>query len=783
MKKITLLGLMISLTGFACQETILPAFSADNYPDMPFNHFAAGDLGIITPQLATSYLIVAYRYLNIQPLDAAEQTAVLDTWHDYFETYPDYLQPVYPRVTTTVIDTSVTPNQVIRENKAYFNWRAARLYALGLPTSLPTPTHDINNFYETMALKEDNIEDISAGPGFNYLVLATKRLHAIEDALDKNINKNELLSLWISAQQQIFSRTRVGSEKSRALLTQLPANLPQLVKDDVQYSIAASYLYDGTPVGAEAAAKIFETLAHNDAYPWHEWAKYLQYRALNIAVNDMTQSDDVDTLCAENTPCRNLSNQSYEGMLDLSKHATNPKIKEASADYVNILDMRLKWRGQKIYNALLQKSLTHINKNSFTRLILLSNHLLPSGHDEISSWLADVIKMRGTKLTDTLFNDAYTHWKKNSSNLSWLWLAVYTLQNGDINQQNALTKAVLNLTTKNPGFIPLRVALIAHFDDLKTPAMTMRQKRDIIDATLAILPAGFDFSTTKLLLNARAYLASSLSDFITHAFFYPKDELLAFVPQADQDTEKTHYSANYIVANAAAILNNLPPSMLIKIANSPDLPNNYRPVIFANLWVRSILFNDTMLEKRVSTEAMKYNPVLADTLTKMAKTHNPDERKTLFLSALLHYPNLSPIINLTLYETWRANDLDNPDNTFNSIRVRQEPLNTTYNNWLWRDCGSLCKTPSIPGFLTPKERMSYQAQQKHFAHLKSATHYIGDNLIALANRHPQDLRYAELLALFINYTQYTRGGSKAAFVTLKRRYPNTPWAKNTKYYY
>lgn len=577
-----------------------------------------------------------------------------------------------------------------------------------------------------------------------------------------------------------------SSDRARDLLERLPDNLPQLIKDDIQYSMAASYLYDGTAEGAKTAAQQFATVANNTTYPWHDWAKYLQYRALFIAVNDLVQDNRDYKLCTESTTCRSIYEQAYEGMLDLSKNATNPQIKEAATDYAHLIFMRADWNTQKAYETLLQNSLTQIDKNSFTDLIALSIKTKTGRGNEVNLWFNEVLRVRSSgnskdraHIVNKAFDNAYTHCQNNPKNQAWLWLAVYTIKYGDAKQQSALVKAVLNVPRQDPAFVPLRTALITHFTDLKEPNLEMQQKRSIIDDTLDALSVGGDFSTTTSLLNARANLASSLTDFIEHAFFYPKTELLARVPKIITEKGLTPYEANYIIANAVTIINTLPPSVLMKMAKMPKLPENYRPVIYANLWVRSILFNDKNLEKMVGKEAMKYNPVLTDTITNMAKSTNKDERQTLFLSALLHYPNLSPMLRLKLYETWEGDD------DFwhsNSIVLRRETLDTFYNNWLWTPCDEQCITPP-PSFLTPTQLTEYQAHLKLLYNLKGASSYISDSLVALANRYPRDLRYAKLLALYIKYTKYTSGGSRKAFITLKKIYPNSEWTKNTKYYY
>src|SRR3974390_2375053 len=51
------------------------------HPDLPLKLFAAGNLGMLQPGYAKSYLIVAYRYLNDTPLTAEEQAGILRLWH------------------------------------------------------------------------------------------------------------------------------------------------------------------------------------------------------------------------------------------------------------------------------------------------------------------------------------------------------------------------------------------------------------------------------------------------------------------------------------------------------------------------------------------------------------------------------------------------------------------------------------------------------------------------------------------------------------------------------
>src|SRR5690242_2541809 len=52
-----------------------------NHPDLPLKLFAGGNIGIVQPGWAKSYLVVAYRVLSGKPLNKVEQDSVLKLWH------------------------------------------------------------------------------------------------------------------------------------------------------------------------------------------------------------------------------------------------------------------------------------------------------------------------------------------------------------------------------------------------------------------------------------------------------------------------------------------------------------------------------------------------------------------------------------------------------------------------------------------------------------------------------------------------------------------------------
>jgi hypothetical protein len=70
-----------------------------------------------------------------------------------------------------------------------------------------------------------------------------------------------------------------------------------------------------------------------------------------------------------------------------------------------------------------------------------------------------------------------------------------------------------------------------------------------------------------------------------------------------------------------------------------------------------------------------------------------------------------------------------------------------------------------------------------------APNYLSAVAIEWANKHPEDARVPEALALAVRSTRYgatdkeTTNWSKSAFVILHGKYPNSPWTQRTKYWY
>src|SRR5258708_2541481 len=79
----TAIAVIAGLTAFACAPDFeVAVFHFARHPDFPRNDFLNGQLGILQPTFARSYLVIAYRYLSDHRLSAGEKEQVRDYWKD-----------------------------------------------------------------------------------------------------------------------------------------------------------------------------------------------------------------------------------------------------------------------------------------------------------------------------------------------------------------------------------------------------------------------------------------------------------------------------------------------------------------------------------------------------------------------------------------------------------------------------------------------------------------------------------------------------------------------------
>jgi hypothetical protein len=104
------------------------------------------------------------------------------------------------------------------------------------------------------------------------------------------------------------------------------------------------------------------------------------------------------------------------------------------------------------------------------------------------------------------------------------------------------------------------------------------------------------------------------------------------------------------------------------------------------------------------------------------------------------------------------------------------------------DEGAKTKPVAVPLFL--KNSQTVAAKEAAAIHaLGTGPNYLAQTAVSFGMKNPADERVPEALHLAVKSTRYgctdkeTGRWSKAAYDLLHRRYPNTTWAKETKYWF
>jgi hypothetical protein len=133
---------------------------------------------------------------------------------------------------------------------------------------------------------------------------------------------------------------------------------------------------------------------------------------------------------------------------------------------------------------------------------------------------------------------------------------------------------------------------------------------------------------------------------------------------------------------------------------------------------------------------------------------------------------------------------------FKSLSAQATHFKSLYDHTLWVAdftfaaddfCNDGC---DVTALITPNQHSIWQQEHQQIHQLPDGAIWVANEAIALAKMKPNDQRNAELLALAIQATRFTNSDDKRvhsvsqlAFNRLKQLYPESVWAKKTRYYY
>ncbi|MEK6698489.1 MAG: hypothetical protein AABZ10_05525 [Nitrospirota bacterium] len=711
--------------------------------DMPLEEYAHGRLGIVLPGYKTSHLYVAYRYLAGLPLDKEEQKVMLSFWGEA----KDYRSPI-PDV-----------------SEAKKGWFDARSKVPGLPAAGEIKTYQQTKTYAGY----DNCLADSFGTAARTL---NKRIQTFGAGSPE-------MKAWALAQDAVFSNCSGG--RNIIPLTIEPG-LKAAIQKDRAYQIASAYFYAGD---FDKAGQLFREIVKDQSSPWRPTAAYVVAR---IFLREATLNADycqIDRAWAVRAKAELLSI-----LVDSSLKDVHP----AAQRMMDFLRFRLypEERGRELDHALMKKGPPREMYQNIVDYTLFMRSPSWNNPGPLTDWVltfgADGEKQLAASLKK---------WEETAS-LPWL-VAVLTKIDANHPKLQKVLAAANAVDKRSPGYL----TVLFHRTRLQMESGKFDEARAMIESALTRDKNMMSPSARNLFLNLRLQLARNLDEFLRDAALAPVavqygDDVYSWSRPGESylpDTVKKMAGKKLLDRDAADILNKAMSLNLMKeAAQKTLLPVNIRRQLALAAWTRAVLVDDekTALELAALVETLV--PEAKEELKAYRSAESGAARKFAGIFLMLKYPGARPIMDWGIGRTTALDRIDDfRDNWWCALKGDLNLPNFLKPYYLKHvdspEKLALAGESFSLAFVNDSEKKAGRDEWKKLSSIGTGPNYLGKQVIAWAEKHPDDPRVPEALHLAVKSTRYgctdddTSKISKDAFKLLHKQYPKSPWTKKTPYSY
>ena len=596
---------------------------------------------------------------------------------------------------------------------------------------------------------------------------------------------------WTRAQVAVFSNC---SGEGLVLPEPPPSSVDPVIRADSAYQTAAAYFY---ATQYEEADRRFRAIAADDTSPWRKYGRYLAARSA-IRMATVTLDDP-----AQRAQRLAVAERDLKAVLD---DATAASLHDSARGLLDYVAARLR-PIDRLHG--LSRALTASGTPSdqalvdFQRLMdrfvgdtvdytydSIDNRVELVRDDDLVDW---ILAMQGSG--DTALARAIARWKETGA-APWLVAALWKLPPAHPDAAAVMTAAEA-VDRSAPAFDTVAF--------LRVRVLIAQGRRDDARRLLGTLPMSASSATlpetVNLLKAERFLLAGTL------------DELLANAPRTIvvEQVESTSYgkrpaprsakdapgSPAFDVDAAIVLSKRLPLDRLVTAAASSTLPDRLRVRVAGTAFARAVLLGRDTAGIAVTPHLKALAPHLARDLDAYATAADTDSRHRAAVMLLLRTPGMHLSVqgiddNVTF-------ELGEPARQFDHMFRR---------NWWCRvDAGVESRFAGgssdsaalallyeggdvpFPEFVGPAERATTEEELKRLSALPPGPDYLASEALAWARARPADPDAAEALALVVEGSRWTCEGAKdatltrRAFQTLHRVFPQSKWAKQTKYWY
>jgi len=734
----------------ACGPFALDAvFTFVIHPEFPLEKYAAGEVGIVQPTFARSYLVAAYRNLNGAPFTQAEQKQLLELWQQRLNfSEPDF-DGDWPKP-----------------------WLEVRNAVPGIPelggVAISRRREAPNTYESYINCQSDAFETAAA---------------TLTQRLKKFGADNPVIKDWVIAQDEVFANCSEGTR----VPAEAPANADALIKADRAYQIGAAYFYAGN---FDQATKSFEAIAKDSSSPWRQTAVYLSARTLLRKASLGPAESRTDSLAGSEAILQKI-------LKDKNLASLHPSAKRLLN--LTLLRLRPEQRVSELAHNLQTKTDENLKQDLWDYTVLLDSYL-PADESEEARPVPDSI--RKDDLTDWIatiqagdaasFNHAIDRWQGTSS-IPWLVAVLTKMESGNPHLSAVMAAAdkVSPTSAAFPSAMYHRLRL--SFESGKADEARAKLD-DLLLKNRSRLPA----STLNIFLSLRMRLASNLHEALKFAQRLPAgftwDEDGREMPADPEDAERPKETAKKTLfdVDGARLLNEkLPLGLLQQAVNSTALPEHLQRDVAQAVWLRAVLLDDQKRAREVSPVLKKLVPDIAPLIDQYLASTAPDAMKFAGIYAWLKLPGMQPIVTSGIGRNSPLNEQDTyRDNWWCSASVMSsEDQSSSESKDTLADAVTAAADTGSPLFLTEAQKTAAKNEYARLRSLGVAPNYLARQTIAWVETHPTDPRGPEALHLAVKTTRYgctdkaTGRWSKAAYDLLHKKFPNNPWTKKTPYWF
>jgi hypothetical protein len=776
--------LLLPVNIFSSGAWIETTFVLQRGPDGPMKAFNAGKLGILWPQFAPRYLVIAYRYLEHKPLTAEEQQSLDDA--------------AKPRITPP--GASYDPDPLVTA------WLNARNAALGLQGV----TRNGMDRYRTQGF----VSYPNCGDDAFINAASTARARAQTFGI-----ASPLMREWVAGQDAVFQNCGAGMsfgpyQPRPPDQPRRPPDLPPavtldspLLRFDRQYQVAAANFYGGD---LDAAANAFEQIAHEPDSPWRKLAPYLVARCYIRKATIGVKGEN--SFLPE--PMRNAEQRLQAILADKSLASMHP-VAQRLLDYV---EARLdpEQRLHAIAAQLATGAGPQFERELFDYIFLLNHPQAQQEQgpevqktkesatnaetlDDLTDWVGTYLTEGAGVLIDGIPADQYRfeRWQAKKST-PWLLSVLVSMHASDPHAAEVEQAAAMI----GAGSHAYDTALY-HRVRLLEEKNQDQQARKLLDANWARIEKDSP-SNRNAFLAQRFAVATSFQEFLRFAPRTPVvlEDTIGKYPYVCEDGSCRSFPPTAPViepppqrleVDSVRIFNQrLPLSLLVQAANGTALPADLRDELAARTWLRAVLIDNTAAVRALQPHVLAKYPEMRSYIAQYDRADSAEARRFALVFMVMHFSALQPFVNagalgsvirpgIWTYSWWCYDvGAAQGQGPYGSVMFSPAP---------GAQSKSEAAPPPPPSWLTPAERERAEREWHNLSEIGAAPMYFAPVVLGWAKTHPDDPRVPEALHYFVRATRYgcvdksIGRYSREAFDLLHRKYPKSEWTKNTPHWF